>query len=77
MKRLLLIARDFNAAKHWAGEQKLSPGRWVYVSSFYNVQGNPGCDYIRIPGWELRPDIETIEASLKRHKCVEISHLPS
>ena len=72
MNRLLVIARDFNAAKHWAHEKKISAGQWVYVSSFYNIQGNPGADYIKIPGWELRPDISVLDDNLKRSECKEI-----
>lgn len=76
MKRLLIFARDFNAAKHWANERKLTQGRWVYISSYHNIQGNAESQYIKIPGWELRLDVETLEASLKRYNCVEIMKLP-
>jgi hypothetical protein len=74
MNRLLVVARDFNAAKHWARENKISTGQWVYVSSFYNVQGNPGSDYIKIPGHELRPDISVIDEQLKKSECTEFKN---
>ena len=73
MRRLLIIARDFNAAKHWAHEHKLSPGQWVYISSFYNIQGNPGADYLKIPGWDQRPDIKVLEAALETSQCIEVT----
>lgn len=71
MSRLLVIARDFNDAKHWAREQRISPGYWVYVSSFYNIQGNPECEYVKIPGWETRPDVNAINENLEIHHCLE------
>lgn len=69
--RLLVIARDFNAAKHWANDNRMSPGLWVYVSSFYNIQGNPESEYVKIPGYELRPDVSVLEENLKFHNCTE------
>lgn len=71
MNRLLVIARDFNAAKYWARQNKLSPGYWVYISSFYNIQGNPGCEYVKVEGWDTRPDVSVLEENLKIHSCVE------
>lgn len=74
MKRLLVIARDFNSAQHYAKERKMSPGQWVYVSSYHNINGNPENDYIKIDGWDLRPDLDMLESSLKRSKCAEVKH---
>lgn len=76
-RRLLIIARDYNAARHYANDKKLSPGKWVYISSYHNIQGNAGCDYIRVGDWSLRPDIEVLNTNLKTHKCVEVTHPPS
>lgn len=74
MKRLLIIARDYNSAQHYAKERKLSPGRWVYISSYHNIMGNPGCDYIKIPGWESRPDIDMLETALTKNNCLGVKY---
>ena len=71
-KRVLIIARDFNAAQHWAKGQKMSPGQWVYVSSYHNIRGNVGSEYVMLDGWTLRPDAEILKADLKVFNCVEL-----
>jgi hypothetical protein len=68
-KRLLIIARDFNQAQHWAKDQRMSPGHWVYVSSFHNIQGNVGCEYVKLPNWELRPDAQLLDGMLMDCAC--------
>jgi hypothetical protein len=70
-KRLLIIARDFNQAQHWAKNQKMSPGQWVYVSSFHNISGNAQSEYILLENWELRPDVDILKQELINSKCVE------
>ena len=66
--RLLIIARDFNAAQHWAKRNRLSPGVWVYASSYHNIRGNTGCNHVLIDGWKERPDWEILAAELKAEK---------
>ncbi len=68
-KRLLIVARDYNQAQHWAKDQRLSPGRWVYVSSYHNIQGNAGSDYVLLDNWGLRPDAEILFDALKEAGC--------
>ncbi len=70
-ERLLIIARDYNTAQHWAKDQKISPGRWAYVSSFYNVRCSSGAEYVKLPRWELRPDASQIDAELDACGCRE------
>lgn len=70
-KRLLIVARDFNAAQHWAKEQRMTPGRWVYVSSYHNIQGNAGNPYIKLEGWLDRPDAGLVQEMLNQNMCVE------
>jgi hypothetical protein len=69
LKRLLILARDFNAARHWAKEQRLSLGRWVYVSSYHNIDGNSGCEYVKLPGFEQRVDADILLAKLEAQAC--------
>jgi hypothetical protein len=69
MKRLLILARDYNTAQHWAKQQRLSQGYWVYVSAFYNIQGNAECPYVLLDNWMLRPDWEILKENLGIHKC--------
>ena len=68
-KRLLIVARDYNTAQHWAKDKRLSPGRWLYVSAFYNIQGNPESPYVLLDNWKTRPDADIINENLKLHKC--------
>ena len=68
-KRLLIVAKDYNQAQHWAKSQRMSPGVWVYVSSFYNIQGNAGNEYVLLDGWELRPDANVLKAELESCEC--------
>lgn len=68
-KRLLIIARDFNQAQHWAKEQKMSPGQWIYASSYHNIQGNAGSEYVLLDNWELRPDADILFTELKVANC--------
>lgn len=70
-KRLLIIAKDFNQAQHWAKDARMSPGQWVYVSSYHNIRGNAESEYVKLPDWELRPDASIINQELTDHKCVE------
>jgi hypothetical protein len=70
-ERLLIIARDFNQANHWAKEQRMSPGRWVYVSSYHNINGNAGAEYVMLDGWTLRPDAVQLKEQLEIYKCRE------
>ena len=69
-KRLLIVARDYNQAQHWAKDQRMSPGQYVYVSSYHNILGNIGCEYVLLEGWELRPDSDQLSEHLKTH-CTE------
>jgi hypothetical protein len=71
VKRLLVVARDFNTAQHWAKNQHMSPGYWVYVSSYHNIQGNAGCEYTLLDNWKLRPDAEILKEKLVENNCVE------
>ena len=73
LKRLLIIAREYNTANHWTKGQRLSPGCWVYASSYHNIMGNAGSEYVKLPGWELRPDAEQLDEALKMHGCTEVS----
>jgi hypothetical protein len=75
-KRLLVIARDFATAQHWAKDNKLSLGQWVYVSSFHNVNGNTGSEFVKLPGWHLRPDCKILDQALEDCHCVERSENP-
>lgn len=68
-ERLLVIARDFNAANHWAKENRISPGRWVYASSYHNIKGNAGAEYVMLTGWDLRPDASILIEALKESGC--------
>lgn len=70
-KRLLIVARDSNQANHWSKDQRMSPGAWVYVSSFHNIRGNAGTEYVKLPGWDTRPDADVIQAELKTNSCKE------
>lgn len=70
-KRLLIVARDFNQANHWSKDQKMSPGAWVYVSSFHNIRGNAESEYVKLDGWETRPDANIIQIELKANFCEE------
>lgn len=72
-KRLLIVARDFNQAQHWAKEQRFSPGQWVYVSSYHNVRGNAESEYVLLEGWKLRSDSEILMSELKNNNCTERS----
>jgi hypothetical protein len=71
LKRLLVISRDYNQAQHWAKDRKLSPGAWVYVSSYHNIRGNLESDYVLLPKWELRPDHDMIWSELEAGGCTE------
>jgi hypothetical protein len=71
LKRLLIVARDFVSAQHWAKKEGLSPGRWVYISSYHNIQGNAESEYVKLPGWDLRPDALLLEEQLAEYKCVK------
>lgn len=73
MKRLLIVARDFNQANHWAKDQKMSPGAWVYVSSFHNIRGNVESEYVKLLGWETRPDADILQIELEANFCKEKS----
>ena len=70
-KRLLVVSRDYNQARHWAKEQRMSPGSFVYVSSYYNIMGNGGSEYVMLDGWKLRPDAIVLQTALVEHACVE------
>ena len=70
-KRLLILARDFNTAQRWAKEQRLSPGQWVYVSAFYNIQGNAESEYVLLDNWLERPDANILAETLETSRCVE------
>ena len=69
LKRLLIVARDYNRASHWAKEQRISPGFYVYVSSFHNIRGNAGSEYVLLDGWELRPDAAQMKEELSAAGC--------
>ena len=71
MPRLLIVARDFNTAKHWAFDNKLSPGIWVYISSYHNIRGNAGSKYVLLDNWKLRPDADILKAELEANGCEE------
>ena len=71
-KRLLIVARDYNQAQHWAKDQRMSPGQYVYVSSFHNILGNAGCEYVLLDGWKQRPDSFELSKYLETH-CTERS----
>ena len=71
LKRVLVVAKDFNAAKHWANAQRLSSGGWVYVACYFNVLGNAGCEYVLIDGWDSRPDTRRILEELEAQGCVQ------
>lgn len=64
-KRILIMAKDFNQAKHYALQKKLSPAYWLFVSSFYNVKMNPELDYVKLEGWDERNGAVEIEAELE------------
>lgn len=70
-KKLLIIARDFNQAQHWAKDKKMSPGQWVYVSSFHNVMGNAASEYVLLDKYKERPDLNQILAALETTGCTE------
>jgi hypothetical protein len=67
--RLLIVARDFNQANHWTKAEHISPGHWVYVSSFHNIRGNAGCEFVTLDGWTLRPDAAQLKEELELCKC--------
>jgi hypothetical protein len=69
MNRLLVLAKSYNQAQHWAKAQNLSLGRWVYVSSYHNILGNAGCDYVELDGWKERPDADILLEHLSRAGC--------
>lgn len=68
-KRLLIVARDFNQAQHWAKDQRMSPGQYVYVSSYHNIRGNAGSEYVMLDNWKLRPDADILLTELKSAGC--------
>lgn len=70
-KRLLIIARDFNEARHWAQKQRLSPGQWVYASSYHNIRGNAGSEYVTLGEWKQRVDSGLLLSELEAHGCTE------
>lgn len=70
-KRLLIVARDYNQAQHWAKDQRMSPGQYVYVSSYHNIMGNAGSEYVLLDGWNLRPDGMVLLDKLKENHCTE------
>lgn len=68
-KRLLIVARDYNQAQHWGKDHRMSPGQYVYVSSYHNIQGNAESDYVMLDGWDTRPDAGVLAEALEAHKC--------
>ena len=70
-KRLLIVAKDFNQAKHWARMNRIAPAGWVFVACVYNVIGNPDSEYVLLPDWQQRPGTKEIMEELIKQGCVE------
>lgn len=68
-KRLLIVARDYVQAQHWAKDQRLSPGQWVYASSYHNIIGNRESEYVLLENWDLRPDAPILLQTLNENDC--------
>ena len=78
LNRLLILARDFTTAQHWAKNQKISTGCWVYVSSYHNIRGNAESDYVLLDNWKLRPDADILSTELEACGCTErVIEVPS
>lgn len=68
-KRLLILAKDYNQAAHWAKENRMSPGSFVYISSYHNIQGNAGSEFVILEGYQTRPDADILVEELSKFGC--------